>query len=96
MFVNAYACENTFSTIKQVNCKNGMAEETLDDCFRLLANTDIGTDIAKILSETSTTGIPLTDCNKLQLCINFDDALAYLAFLVLNLVNLLFHTSLSW
>jgi len=45
-------CENTFSTIKKVKCKNrnGMAGGTLDDSLRL-ATTNIGIDKGTIVSE---------------------------------------------
>jgi len=53
MFGNSYVYKNTFSTMKQVKSKNRnrTAAETLDDSLRL-ATTNIGIDIATIVSET--------------------------------------------
>jgi len=47
-----HTCDNTFSTIKQVKCKNrnGMAGGTLVDSLRLAA-TNIGIDKGTIVSE---------------------------------------------
>ena len=49
---HVYACESTFSTMKQVKFKNRdrMADETLDDIHRLAAakhGTDKGTMVSK-------------------------------------------------
>jgi len=43
MFGSTYACESTFSTMKQVKSKNRnrMADESLDDSFRLVPLTPV-------------------------------------------------------
>jgi len=60
-----------------------MADETMDDSIRLAA-TNTGIAKGTIVSEKprlQDTGIPLIEiCNKLLLCNNFNDALAYLSF----------------
>ena len=66
MFGNTYVCESIFSTMDQVKSKNrnGIADETLDDSLRL-STSNSGIDKGIIVSETSSTGIPLIEiCNK--------------------------------
>jgi len=43
MFGNTYACESTFSTMKQIKSKNRsrLADETLDDSLRLASTSGI-------------------------------------------------------
>jgi len=63
-------CETTFSTrSNQVENRNRMVDETLDDSLRL-ATTNIDKHRNDSVREASTTGIPLIEiCNKLLFAI---------------------------
>ena len=87
--------------IKSKN-RNRMANKTLEDSLRL-ATTNIGVDVAMIVSEKTQPqaftlrGFVINCCLLLCNYNNFNDAFNYyLPFCVLNLCNLLFYTSFCW
>ena len=75
-----------------------MADKTLDGNLRLLPLT-LALIKERYAREVSTTNIPLIEiCRNcyLLLCNNFNDALTYLPFPVLDLVNMLFYILFYW